>query len=442
LSALVGVIVGLLLCLLPLRFIQEANPDWRPLNWVHTSMVVAITLCVAAYLGGWPWMRHFAPPLILIFFALPWTLIVEQSVIQSMARAVASITVEILNWAGVPSLQSGNVIEVPTGPVGIADACSGVRSFAGTLMASVFFGEFYRLGWGRRLILVAIGVAIAFGLNLVRTSTLSWVAATRGLEAIASWHDQTGLLIFCVAFGALWFTGKLLARPIPAPTGVAPALSQMPHVSIPLTLTIAFWLLLTQIGTEAWYRVQERNLPHSPTWNFIVPERNPSFQTVAVSDEARAILRYSEGCAAEFNQPGQPVWEIHYFRWEPGRSSSQLAVLHRPEICLTATGLKIVSSKSTQYVTLAGVTIPFESTIFDAQGTPLYVFRTLCEDRRPLGSTSGFDQSVAGRLQSAWHGRRNLGQKLLQVGIFGPENQQVALADLQARLPKFLVITE
>jgi hypothetical protein len=66
----------------------------------------------------------------------------------------------------------------------------------------------------------------------------------------------------------------------------------------------------------------------------------------------------------------------------------------------------------------------------------------LSEDRRPLGATSGFDQSIRGRLQSAWFGRRNLGQKLLQVGITGPENEQMALKDLQARLPQFLTVSE
>jgi hypothetical protein len=205
---------------------------------------------------------------------------------------------------------------------------------------------------------------------------------------------------------------------------------------------MAAWVLFVEIGTETWYRLKERDLPHVTTWAFHMPEQDPFCRYLPVSDQARAILRYSEGHSAIFSHVGYPTWQINFFQWAPGRSSSQLAVLHRPDICLPATGLRFVSSSPTAYVKLAGVTIPFDCTVFDTGGDPLYVFRTLSEDRRPLGSTSGFDQSIRGRLQSAWHGRRNLGQKLLQIGITGPESQVAALADLQARLPQFLSLTE
>jgi exosortase/archaeosortase family protein len=380
--------------------------------------------------------------LVLIYFALPWPLVVEQGVIQSMARAVASITTELLNLANVPALQDGNVIQVPTGPVGIQDACSGVRSLAGTLMAAYFFGEFYRLGWIKRGFVILAGVFIAFVLNLVRTFTLGWIAARQGIEAVSNWHDQTGLIIFGVAFGLLWLlTSRLSYSQVSVPQKASGAL---PPRSIPLLLmtAMAAWIICTEIATESWYRFKERNLPRVKTWTFNMPEQNPSLQSMPVADQARAILRYSKGRSAIFSELGYPTWHLYFFQWDPGRSSSQLAVLHRPDICLPAAGLRFVSSSPTTYVKLADVTIPFDCSTFDTGGVPLYVFRTLCEDRRPLGSTSGFDQSIPGRLQSAWHGRRNLGQKLLQIGIVGSDSQKTALADLQARLPQFLAVSE
>jgi exosortase len=441
-TLLIGIVVTLLLSLLPLRLIQEANPDWRPLNWVHATIVTILTLAAAAYFGGWRWLRHFAPPLILIFFALPWPLAIEQSVIQSLARAVAAITTELLNLADVPALQDGNVIRVPTGPVGVQDACSGVRSLAGTLMAAYFFGEFYRLGWLKRAFVIFTGVVIAFILNLVRTFTLGWIAAHQGIEAVSHWHDQTGLLIFCVAFGALWFlTSRLSSNRIPTP---GPSRETVPFgpIPVPFLVAVAAWIVLSEVATEGWYRFKERNLPSVKTWTFRMPGQDPSLQTEPVSDQARAILRYSEGQSVTFAQSGYPSWHLYFFQWAPGRSSSQLAVLHRPDICLPAAGLRFISSEPPAIVRFAGVIIPFDCSVFDSQGMPLYVFRTLCEDRRPLGSTSGFDQSIKGRLQSVWAGRRNLGQKLLQVGIVGPQSQQTALADLQARLPQFLAVSE
>ena len=73
----------LLLVLLPIRVIQEANPDWRPLNWVHAAIVVTLSLTPIALVGGWTWVRHFGFPFCLILLALPWPLATEQAVTKA-----------------------------------------------------------------------------------------------------------------------------------------------------------------------------------------------------------------------------------------------------------------------------------------------------------------------------------------------------------------------
>lgn len=435
-------LAGCLLFILPIRLIQEANPEWRPLNWVHAGCVIAVTLLLATRLGGRRWGWHFAPPLLLILFALPWPLETEQTVIQSMARMVAFVTTEILNWIGIPALQNGNVIQVPTGSVGVNDACSGVRSLAGTLMAACFFGEFYRLNALKRIALLIGGVMIAFLLNIVRAFTLAWIAAKMGGQAIDNYHDQTGLIIFCAAFGILWFVGEKLnssdvATSIQSDQGVP-----MRRLQPPFLVACLLWLLAVEGATEYWYRTRERNLPHFATLDPDWPAEGGAFRFINVSDEARAILRYSDGRSAMVNEPGELQMQFFFFRWDPGRSSAQLAVLHRPDICMQASGLTLISRGQILPIRLGSVTIPFEAFIFDSEGHPMYVFRTLIEDRRTPGTTTGFDQSITGRLLSTWHGRRNLGQKLLQVAVVGAVSQQAALAHIESRLPRFIRVTE
>ena len=54
---------GILLFLVfPIRLIEVANPDWRPLSWAHALVVVGLTLLLLWRLGGFPWLRHFAFP--------------------------------------------------------------------------------------------------------------------------------------------------------------------------------------------------------------------------------------------------------------------------------------------------------------------------------------------------------------------------------------------
>jgi hypothetical protein len=84
--------------------------------------------------------------------------------------------------------------------------------------------------------------------------------------------------------------------------------------------------------------------------------------------------------------------------------------------------------------------IPFDCSIFEHSGQPFYVYRTLAEDRSSADPAlrRSFDQSVKGRVQCAWFGKRNLGQKLLQIGIFGLRSEQEAQQDLATRLPRLI----
>lgn len=437
----VAVIAGLLV-LLPVRIVQEANPDWRPWNWVHAFVVVGITLAAAGRMGGLPWVRHFWPPLILIFTALPWTLSMEQGVIQALSRLVTVATTAGLNLVGIAAQSRGNVIELATGALGVEDACSGVRSVAGTLMSAVFFGEYFRLRWGNRGILLVLGLIVAVILNMVRSFILGWIGATQGIEAIHTWHDQAGLVILFIAFAILW---KLASWLESAPTSKFPPARPMPTLP-PLWAMggIACWLLCVELGTEAWYRHGEQKAAQAPLWEPAFASNNDHvFKPLPVSDEVRAILRYSDGMVGILAGREVPRWHVNYFRWEPGRSSAQLAVMHRPETCMPASGAVLEGRPAPVTVTLEDMEIPFEcSSFLLASGEHIHVFRTLLEEKTTANSSLMFDQSVRGRLTSAWIGKRNLGQRLLQVNVFYAKSFEVAAQDLQKRLPDFLKISK
>ena len=200
-------------------FIEEANPEWRLVSWALAIEVVGLTLLAVYFVLGGQWLKRLAFSITYFLVAVPWPTILETPVIVggkvakcADARADAGVTVELLGWLGVPALPHGNVIEVATGEVGIDEACSGIRSFQATLMISLFLGEFYRLNFPRRIILILGGFLMSFGFNLARMSVLVWVAAHYGVNAIAQWHDPTGVTILIACFFSLWGLGIILAR--------------------------------------------------------------------------------------------------------------------------------------------------------------------------------------------------------------------------------------
>ena len=439
LAATAGIL--LLLALLPIRVIQEANPDWRPFNWVHAAIVVTLSLVPIALTGGWKWVRHFGFPFVLIFLALPWPLAIEQGVLQALTKAVTAVTVELLNFMNIPALQRGNVIDLAGGSVGVADACSGIRSLAGTLMASVFFGEFYLLNAARRILLVLCGTVLAFVLNLVRTFFLSWKAASEGVGSIEKWHDPAGFTIFLVSFAGLWLLATALNKRQTFPESSPPPAALPFHLHPALLTCILVWVLASSVASEMWYRFREGTRPSSVAWEMQWPEESHAFRVTDIPEETRSILRYTVGKSATFDWSDGSIWQVFFFRWAPGRSSVQLATMHRPEICLPAVGYKFISEVEPATVAVAKLTLPFTGSVFDSTAGRVYVFRCLWEDY-PLAEAvrnRNFDMSIFGRLRSSWYGRRNLGQRLLQIAIAGAQSEQEAREQMQRRLSELIV---
>jgi exosortase len=434
-------LVFCLLLLLPTTIVQEANPDWRPLNWVHATLVVGATFLLFARVGGFFWATHFLVPLLLVFFCLPWPLAMEQGMIKELTGAVTRVTVELLNWINVPALQRGNIIDTAAGPVGVADACSGMRSLAGTLMASAFFGEYYRLSWPRRVALIIGGSLIAFGLNITRTFFLGWRTAVEGGQAVDKWHDPAGFTIFAISFAALWVVARAVSGNRDQPRHPSAPFAPDTHLPLPTFACIFAWLFGIHIISEAWYRYREGERIQSESWTVALPRNGGELPSSGLPDEVRSVLRYSAGSSATVDWPDGRSWNVILLQWEAGRSSAQLATMHRPEICMPAAGYVFIGPAAPLDLTTTGPQLKFDGSIFDANGHRVFVYRCLWEEQSGSGRTHErrFDMSIHGRLMSSWHGRRNLGQKLLQVAISGAGTESEAREDFKRRMPELIV---
>src|ERR1700726_2541210 len=98
-----------------------------------------------------------------------------------LSAAAAAQTVALF---GLPAEVQGNLIQLPTGLVGVNEACSGVRSLQTSLMIGLLFGELKRFKLGPRVLLVVAAIATALFANFLRSTLLVWVASSRGLPAV------------------------------------------------------------------------------------------------------------------------------------------------------------------------------------------------------------------------------------------------------------------
>jgi exosortase len=423
------------LFLVPVRLIQEANPDWRILSWSMALAAVVISLGGVYLAGGLAWLRHFAFPVLFFLVAVPWPTQLEQFVIQNLMRAVAAINVELVNAIGITAVQMGNVIELRSGFVGIDDACTGVRSLQATFMVSLFLGEFYQFSLVRRLVLIVAGASLAFICNLIRTFLLVYVGAEKGVDAIKNWHDPAGLTILTACLFGLWGVSMLMGGGKAVPRQNEPAT----RTPFPIPRLLAAGLLgltiTAEAATQAWYGYHEARAERAEPWSVTWPTQARGWKDVPVAENAQELLRYNEGGGGTWVGPDGHEWTMYFFRWLPGRTAGLFIKNHRPDICLPASGMKLRRGAQNKLLEANGVKLPLRTYIFESGSKLLHVF--YCYWDGSPAETAPQDQetwTASSRLEAARRGKREVGTQMLEIVAVGYQNEADAERAVQEQL--------
>jgi exosortase len=173
------------------------------------SFVVVLTGAVW-FLAGGRALRTIAPPLVFLLMAIPLPALIVNAVTLPLQIVASRIGETTLLAAGVSVFRDGNLLELPSTTLEVANACSGLRSIV-SLTAIGGLLAWTEPSWPRRLTLVAAGLPIAIVMNGVR------IAAT-GLAcewwspraAVDPWHTIGGWVTFVISVAALLQLQRML----------------------------------------------------------------------------------------------------------------------------------------------------------------------------------------------------------------------------------------
>ncbi len=121
---------------------------------------------------------------------------VEKTISLFLLSKVSVVVCSFMDFFGFVVEIKGNSLCFPTGSVGVADACSGIRSltaclFAGSFLSAVFLNKFWK-----KVLLVVFSMIFAFINNIFRALFLSIWAYENGAESIAGFvHDAAGYFV-------------------------------------------------------------------------------------------------------------------------------------------------------------------------------------------------------------------------------------------------------
>ena len=423
----------------------EANPDWRPLGIIAVGLVILLSLSLIFLIGGNPWLRHFSFPILFFLIAVPWTRNTEQAIMGLLMSWNASVTTELLHWAGFEAVRQGNLILLPAGILGVEEACSGIRSLQSGMMVALFFGEIFRLPWTRRFFLLLLAICAAMAGNIIRSILLAWIASTQGITAVASWHDPAGLIVLLLSVGVvlgcalLWKNPRLGDESISHQARLSP-LPKNPDF-LPALIAVTLLMIVSLVGTEGWFRVHEQGATENLNWELQQRKVGAGVSAVSIPSETLRMLFHPTGFSEHWSRNSEEG-QVFYFRWPPGRTAVQAVSMHNPEACLSGIGMHVQKPLDPFVYENQGVRIPLRAWLFESHGSPVYVFHAILhEGVKPGDAAEDPEDSLKGRCENLLLGRRNHGQRMVEVALWNLPDETSARRALVHYLDEALLFS-
>ncbi len=178
-----AITLGMIALLLPLLWLNAPESASPIRSTIFSDARVRLT--------GW-----FVFPVLVWLVSAPMVSAVEQQLNLFLLRKVVTVVAFVFDVLGLPIEQQGNVLVLPTGRVGVADACSGIRSLTACLFAGSFLSAVFLEKLWKKIILVAAAMCLAMVTNLGRSLFLTAWAYRNGPGAIeGTVHDVAGYAV-------------------------------------------------------------------------------------------------------------------------------------------------------------------------------------------------------------------------------------------------------
>lgn len=334
-------LVVLAACVVPLEYARQRSPLSRSLVLLIGVNAVVVTMLCLGWMGGRKLRREMLFPTMFFLMAAPWVSAIEQPVTAGLAEKVSAIITEMMHWLGIHAKRNGVTIMMKPGPVGVDEACSGIRSLQSGLMYGVALGELFLLSVPRRLLMFVAAFAFAVFLNVCRTFILCWQVDARGMDILDKIHDPVGgvmsVILPLMLFGSAW-----LLRKEEIAMGEKGRIT-LAAVSRPVArgALLRFAVVVLVAGFMAtngsfWYqalKVPEQTRPTLALRESVTKE--------PVSEATLKILQPTPeiGHNVYFRSTAIGGRELagYYFFWQPNAANVYL-LGHRPDVCMAGVG--------------------------------------------------------------------------------------------------------
>ncbi len=182
---------------------------------------LSIVLSVAALvllLFGWQLLLQVSTVLLFLCLMLPWPNRIQAAVTLPLQHWATSSAVFCLEMVGYEVVREGNVINIGSASVAVAEACNGLRMITAFFVIGGLVVLLIRRTWWEKLIVLVSSLPIALLCNTMRLAiTAVFFTVLEGDYWETIFHDFGGYammpLALAAVIGELWLLTKLTTRP-------------------------------------------------------------------------------------------------------------------------------------------------------------------------------------------------------------------------------------
>lgn len=393
----------------PVAWFLHAQVGPKPvvLWWLTVAWVLAATGFVLTT-AGWNHLRKLAFPLVFVLFALPVPnriLGPLQFVLQSATTSAAAAALPLL---GVTVERSGFILQLPGGALGVAEACSGVRSVTALTAIAAFVGWWKGFGLARGVLLVGLSVPVIAGVNAIRVIVSGLLQEHAGPEYVrGDWHEGLGVAMVFLGLALIVGLATLIAPRSVLPPAQdsepepAPLRAPVGRGATPILICSA---LATVVAQFLGVGVEEELIAAAPLDQVPRAIGRWTASDAPIPPEVTAMLTYDTATHRVYRDFGYDV-DVWMIFWS---SRNMVKGYHHPDVCWPNRGFEL-TRRDVVTVPAGGGTVPLTVREF-AQGSKRQLILYWTQEGRRVWSEE--DEK---RVQAAGDSHNWLGERLFRL---------------------------
>lgn len=157
-------------------------------------------------------LRSLGFPFLLLATMVPLPAVVYNAIAGPLQLLASDLAARFAQLLGIAVYRDGNIIQLASVSLGVAEACSGISSLSALTVGSMLLGHLVCPRMLCRILLIAIAIPLAVAVNVARVTGTAVLADYNPQLAMGLYHLFSGWLVFAIGFASLYLIAETMRR--------------------------------------------------------------------------------------------------------------------------------------------------------------------------------------------------------------------------------------